>query len=134
MCSETLVGHRRTRRGCDFPQHPSCRNRGREAHDDPLDAAVADQQVRAEPDDSDGNLLRHRPHQELQVLHVCGHRQDLGWPACAEPDYRRKRLVGLQGAAEAGEILAQPVEEMLRHRWQWPTLLSSGEGVAEGDG
>ena len=101
--------------------------RGREAHDDPIHAAVADEQVRAEPDDGDGNFLRHRAHQELQVLHVGGHRQDLGGPAGPEPDDRCKRLVGLQGAAEAGEFLAQPVEEVLRHRdGSRRTHLSSG--------
>ena len=95
----------------------------------PVHAAVADEQVGAEPDDGDRNLLRQRPHQEGKILRVGRHGQDLRRPAGAEPDDRRERLVRLQRAAEAGEILAQAVEEMVRHRRPPRTSFSQREKV-----
>ena len=61
-----------------------------------------------------------------------------------EDDARRiaatvsQRLVGLQRSPKASEIVAQPVEEMVRHAGTGTTarhvLLREGEGVAECDG
>ena len=115
MRRKPLVGERRARADTMALDLGLAEAARRKAHDDAGNAAVADQEVRAEADDGHRHLLRHGAHQERKVFRVGRQRQDFGRTAGAEPDDRRKRRVCLQGAAKPGEVRAQSVEKMLRH-------------------
>ena len=74
----------------------------READDHPVDAAVAHQQVRAQPDHRGANLGRQVFEEERQVFLVGRGEEQLRRPADAEPGDFAQGLVGDQPAAHLG--------------------------------
>ena len=76
----------------------------RQADGDAGDAAVADQQVRADADDGYRNVRIQILKKEREVIGIGRLEQKLGRPADAEPGERRQRRVLGQPAADAGEV------------------------------
>ena len=83
-----------------------------QANNHALDAAVAHEKIRAEPDHGDGNIRRGVA-QEISEVRLVGRRiEHLGGSAHPEPGEVLERRVGLQLAAKLGKARKQPVFEV----------------------
>ena len=81
---------------------------------DPRHAAVAHDQIGAEPDDRDRNVAGRLREEIGQIVLVLRHEQRLRRPADAEPGERRQRLVREQAAARL-ELRLELLDEVSKH-------------------
>src|SRR5262245_45021538 len=83
-----------------------------EADDDALDAAVAHEQIRAEPDHGDGDVGGRLPHEISEVLFVGRGIEHLCRTTHPEPSEVLERGFGFQLAAKLGQARGEPVFEI----------------------
>src|SRR5262245_726646 len=83
-----------------------------------LDAAVAHQQIRAEPDHGDRNIGRRLAQEIGEVAFVSGRIEDFGGAACPEPSEIGESSFGFQLAAQIGQACHELSDESLAvHDW-----------------